>query len=250
MTEGAAHVRGSTLLLVDRFVLIGITLVSQALIARHLTQTEFGAFALAIGIAGVGQVFITLGLHRGATHTFARDQEAQDHPRLVGSILVNIGIVVGLGLTLFLGIAVAQGLLTANGLLDPTATGVLLILVLLAPIDALDDMLIALYAVGGSRHIFIRRYIVGPLLKLLVAGAWSCRRATPRSSPSATSGRPCSARRVRRPLRAHARRAWRPADPADDAAPRTGPRDRQVLAAAAHQRRGVAAHQHAPARWC
>ncbi len=171
MTEGAAHVRGSTLLLVGRFVSIGINLVSQALIARHLTQTEFGAFALAIGIAGVGQVFITLGLHRGATQYFARYEEARDHPRLVGSILVNIGIVVGLGLTLFLGIAVAQGLLTANGLLDPTATGVLLILVLLAPIDALDDMLIALYAVlGGSRQIFIRRYIVGPLLKLLVAG--------------------------------------------------------------------------------
>ena len=97
MTEGAAHVRGSTLLLVGRMVSIGINLISQALIARHLSQTEFGAFALAFAIAGVGQVFITLGLHRGATQFFARYEESGDHPRLVGSILVNIAVILGLG---------------------------------------------------------------------------------------------------------------------------------------------------------
>ena len=52
----------------------------------------------------------------------------------------------------------------------PTAASLLLILVLLAPIDALDDMLIALFAVvGGSRQIFLRRYLIGPLLRLGVA---------------------------------------------------------------------------------
>ena len=170
MTEGAAHVRGSTLLLVGRMVSIGINLISQALIARHLSQTEFGAFALAFAIAGVGQVFITLGLHRGATQFFARYEEAGDHPRLVGAILFNIAVIVGLGAVLVLGVAVAQGLLTSSGMLDPAATGLLLILVVLAPIDALDDMLIALLAVlGSSRSIFFRRYVLGPLLRLGVA---------------------------------------------------------------------------------
>jgi O-antigen/teichoic acid export membrane protein len=168
--EDTSHVRGSTLLLLGRVLSIGINLISQAVIARHLSQTEFGAFALAFAIASVGQVFITLGLHRGATQFFARYEEAGDHPRLVGTILLNIAVIVGLGLVLVLAVALAQGALTASGLLDPTATGLLLVLVLLAPIDALDDMLIALFAVLGSpRAIFLRRYLVGPLLRLGVA---------------------------------------------------------------------------------
>jgi O-antigen/teichoic acid export membrane protein len=165
-----SHVRGSTLLLVGRVLSIGINLVSQALIARHLSQSDFGAFALAFSIASVGQVFITLGLHRGATQFFARYEEAGDHRRLVGTILFNIAVIVALGSVLVLGVALAQGALTSNGLLDPTATGILLILVALAPIDALDDMLIALFAVLGSpRAIFLRRYLIGPLLRLIVA---------------------------------------------------------------------------------
>src|SRR5689334_6672912 len=158
-SHATSHVRGSTLLLIGRMLSIGINLISQALIARYLTQAEFGAFALAIGIAGVGQVFITLGLHRGATQFFARYEEAGDHQRLVGTILVNIGVIVGLGILLILAVVLALGFLTAGGLLDPSATALLLILVALAPIDALDDVLIALFAVmGSSRQIFLRRY--------------------------------------------------------------------------------------------
>ena len=165
-----SHVRGSTLLLVGRVLSIGINIVSQALIARHLSQADFGAFALAFSIATVGQVFITLGLHRGATQFFSRYEEANDHRRLVGTILLNTIVIVLLGAVLVLGVALAQGALTSSGMLDPTATGLLLILVTLAPIDALDDMLIALFAVFGSpRSIFLRRYLIGPLLRLIVA---------------------------------------------------------------------------------
>ena len=171
-TVDTSHVRGSTLLLVGRMLSIGINLVSQALIARYLPQADFGAFALAFSIATVGQVFITLGLHRGGTQFFARYEEAGDHRRLVGTILLNIAVIVSLGTVLVLGVALAQGALTGNGLLDPTAVGILLILVALAPIDALDDMLISLFAVLGSpRAIFLRRYLIGPLLRLIVAAA-------------------------------------------------------------------------------
>jgi O-antigen/teichoic acid export membrane protein len=165
-----SHVRGSTLLLVGRVLSIGINIVSQALIARHLSQSDFGAFALAFSIATVGQVFITLGLHRGATQFFSRYEEANDHRRLVGTILLNAAVILALGAVLVLGVALARDALTGSGLLDPTATGILLILVTLAPIDALDDMLIALFAVFGSpRSIFLRRYLIGPMLRLVVA---------------------------------------------------------------------------------
>ena len=168
--ESAAHVRGSTLLVVGRLVSLGINFATQILIARNLSQTEFGAFALAFAIAGLAQVAITLGLHRGVTRFLTADLERGDHPRFVGTIVLNVAVIVVLGAILVGLVAVAQQGLTAAGILQPAATGLLLILVLLAPIDALDDLLISLYAIFDSpRSIFVRRYILGPALRLGVA---------------------------------------------------------------------------------
>jgi O-antigen/teichoic acid export membrane protein/D-alanine-D-alanine ligase-like ATP-grasp enzyme len=167
-----AHVRGSTLLVVGRLVSLVINFGTQVIIARHLGQAEFGAFALAFAIAGLGQVAITLGLHRGVTRFLTADLERDDHPRLIGTILLNVTVIVGLGAVLVGFVAIGQRALADAGLIRPEAAGLLLILVLLAPIDALDDLLISLYAVFDSpRSIFIRRYVLGPLLRLGVAFA-------------------------------------------------------------------------------
>src|SRR5262249_27510967 len=119
---------------------------------------------------GLGQVAITLGLHRGATRFLTRDLEVGDHPRLLGTIVLNIGVIVGLGAILVGFMAHAHDGLTGAGLLEPRAVGVLLILILLAPIDALDDFLISLYAIfDDPSAIFVRRYVLAPLLRLGVA---------------------------------------------------------------------------------
>ena len=168
--EGTAHVRGSTLLFVGRLVSLAINFATQVIIARHLGQSEFGAFAFAFAAAGLGQVAITLGLHRGVTRFLTADLEAGDHPRLLGTILLNIVIVVGLGAVLLAFVALGQSGLTGAGLLEPGAVGLLLILILLAPIDALDDLLISLYAIfDDPGAIFVRRYVLAPLLRLGVA---------------------------------------------------------------------------------
>jgi O-antigen/teichoic acid export membrane protein/D-alanine-D-alanine ligase-like ATP-grasp enzyme len=166
----AAHVRGSTLLLIGRLISLAINFATQALIARHLATTEYGAVALAFAIAGLGQVMITLGLHRGATRFITADLERQAYPRVVGTIVLNVAVIVALGAVLLALVAAGQRGLTNAGLLDPTATGLLLILLLLAPIEALDDLMINLYAVFDSPgSIFIRRYVLGPALRLGVA---------------------------------------------------------------------------------
>jgi O-antigen/teichoic acid export membrane protein/D-alanine-D-alanine ligase-like ATP-grasp enzyme len=168
--SGTSHVRGSTLLFVGRLVSLVINFATQIIIARHLGQSEFGAFAFAFAVAGLGQVAITLGLHRGVTRFLTADLESGDHPRLLGTILLNIVVIVGLGAILVAFIALAQDGLTGAGLLEPGAVGVLLILILLAPIDALDDLLISLYAIfDNPSAIFIRRYVLAPMLRLIVA---------------------------------------------------------------------------------
>lgn len=170
VSANAAHVRGSTLLVAGRLLSLGINFVTQALIARHLGQTEFGAVALAFAIAGLGQVAITLGLHRSVTRFLTTDLEQRAYPRLIGTIVLNVVVIVSLGAVLVAFLALAHRGLTAAALLDPAATGVLLVLVLLAPIEALDNLLIGLYAVFDSpRSIFVRRYVVGPALRLGVA---------------------------------------------------------------------------------
>ena len=170
--ENAAHVRGSSLLLVGRMVSLALNFATQVLIARHLGQTEFGAFALAFAIAGVAQVAITLGLHRSVTRYLTADLERGDDPRLVGTILLNIVVVVALGAALVALVVLARDAIAAGSGMDPAATALLLILILLAPIDALDDLLISLYAVFDSpRSIFVRRFVLAPVLRLAVAAA-------------------------------------------------------------------------------
>ena len=168
--QSAAHVRGSTLLFVGRLVSLAINFATQIIIARHLGQTEFGAFAFAFAAAGLGQVAITLGLHRGVTRFLTADLEAGNHARLLGTILLNVVVIVGLGAVLVAFVALAQNGLTGAGLLEPGAVGLLLILILLAPIDALDDLLISLYAIfDDPGAIFVRRYVLAPVLRLAVA---------------------------------------------------------------------------------
>ena len=84
--------------------------------------------------------------------------------------MLNVAVIVVLGAILVGLVAVAQQ--GADRCRHPpaAATGLLLILVLLAPIDALDDLLISLFAIFDSpRSIFVRRYILGPALRLGVA---------------------------------------------------------------------------------
>ncbi len=168
--DTAGQIRGSSLLLVGRLISIGINLLAQVLIVRHLSTTEFGAFALAYSIVGMAQVAVTLGLHRGATRFVSMYDEQGAYPRLLGTILLNVAVILGLGAVIILAVWLLPGAISGSGLVDPTATGILLILIFTAPIDALDDLLLNLFAIfAAPRAIFIRRYVLAPGLRLVVA---------------------------------------------------------------------------------
>ncbi len=167
-TQG--QIRGSSLLLVGRMISIGINLLAQIVIVRHLSTTGFGAFALAYSIVSLAEVAITLGLHRGATRFVSMYDEQRAYPRMLGTILLNIAVIVGLGAVLIIVVHLVPDAISGSGLADPTATGLLLILIFLAPVDALDDLMLNLFAVfAAPRAIFFRRYVLGPGLRLVVA---------------------------------------------------------------------------------
>jgi O-antigen/teichoic acid export membrane protein len=160
------QIRGSSLLLVGRVIGLALDFIAQVLIVRYLEKTEYGAFALALSIVAIGTTVCLLGLERTVGRYAPIYQEKGDLGRMWGTIAVVIGTVVTAGLAVVLGVYVFQGLI--GGVVEnELALSILLLMIVLAPLQAIDSLLIAMFATFGSaRSIFFRRYIVAPLLQL------------------------------------------------------------------------------------
>jgi O-antigen/teichoic acid export membrane protein len=162
------QIRGSSLLLVGRVIGLTLDFVAQVLIVRYLEKTEYGAFALAMSIVAIGATVCLLGLERTVGRFAPIYQERGDLGRMWGTILVIVGTVMTVGLAFVLAIYSFQGLI--GGVVDnELALAILLLMIVLSPLQALDSLLIALFATFGSaRSIFFRRYVVAPVLQLSV----------------------------------------------------------------------------------
>jgi O-antigen/teichoic acid export membrane protein len=163
------QIRGSTLLLVGRVLTVGANLASQVIIVRYLSQSDYGAFAYALSLVAVGQTIVTLGLDRTLTRFASIYDEEGRYGRLLGMLLMQLATVALLGLLVFGGIVLFAPLLSGTLTDDPLAIDLLIILILLAPIQSLDEILIGLFAVfHRPRLIFFRRHIVAPGMRLVV----------------------------------------------------------------------------------
>jgi O-antigen/teichoic acid export membrane protein len=170
-TTVRGQIRGSSLLLVGRGVSMAVNFLVQVAIVRYLARPEYGAFAFALSIADLGQTIATFGLDRTISRFVAMDDEAGRADRMFGTILFATGgsLVVGLLVVLGVDALVAHGDLV---LADGVAPALVTVLVLLAPVNALDTMLTALLSVFASpRSIFVRRFVVAPALRLAVVAA-------------------------------------------------------------------------------
>lgn len=166
--ETTSQIRGSSLLLVGRTLSMAVNFLVQILIVRYLSTADYGAFTYALSIAALGQTVITFGLDRGASRFLSIYDERGDYDRLLGTFAMVSGTIIALGAALVVGVYVLQGWIVGS-IGSPEAVPLLLILILLAPIQAIDDLLTGLLSVFASpRSIFLRRYIVGPGLRLLV----------------------------------------------------------------------------------
>ena len=162
------QIRGSSLLLVGRMIGLALDFVSQVLIVRYLEKTEYGAFALALSIVAIGTTICLLGLERTVGRFAPIYQEKGDLGRMWGTIGVVVGTVLTMGLAVVLGVYAFQGAI--GGVVDnELALAILLLMIVLAPLQALDSLLIALFATFGSaRSIFFRRYVFAPVLQLTI----------------------------------------------------------------------------------
>jgi O-antigen/teichoic acid export membrane protein len=163
------HVRGSALLASGRILTLLITTATQVVVVRALTQAEFGAFAYALAIAAAGRILLSLGQGRLLSRFMAKYDERGDYDRMFGSMFLAVGTIV-LTSTITLGaLFLFTEPLIGSTVQDPATMKVVLILVFLAPIEALDQVFVSLFAVFSKpRAIFFRKYLMTPGLRLAV----------------------------------------------------------------------------------
>jgi O-antigen/teichoic acid export membrane protein len=165
-----SHVRGSALLVVGRVVTLLLTTATQVVIVRVLTKSDFGAFSYALALVAAGRTVLSLGQGRLLSRFMAKYEEHQDYDRMFGAVLLAVGTIVVtslVGLGLILGLP--GQLLSVH---DPATLDVVLILLLLAPLEALDQVFINIFAVfSAPGAIFFRKYLFTPGLRLGVVVA-------------------------------------------------------------------------------
>jgi O-antigen/teichoic acid export membrane protein len=160
-------VRGSSLLFLGRIISVFLNMAVQVLTVRYLSQGDYGAFAYALGVASMGSSFLLLGLGKAVPRFVPLYQERGAPGRAFGTIVLAVGTVVGLGVAVVLALHGLRGVVSGSIVTDPLSLSVLLILIVMAPLNALDNLLQNVVAVFiGASAIFYRRHLVGPGLKL------------------------------------------------------------------------------------
>jgi len=166
------HVRGSVLLLVGRLASLFFTVLTQVVIVRALSKADFGIFAYAFALTASFRVLLSLGQGRLLSRFLTKYEESRDYGRMLGSILLAAGTIVVTSILLVASLVIFRGPLLGSLLDDPRAIDVLLILVFLAPLEALDQVFVSLFAVFSQpTAIFYRKYVVTPALRLIVVVA-------------------------------------------------------------------------------
>ena len=178
-TQGVAEsgvggqLRASSVLLVGRVFSKLVNLGVQVAIVRLLSKDDFGVFAYGLAIALAAELVVKFGLGRGANRFVPYHAERGENAEVVGTLALVSATIVGLGAIFFAGLFwVAQ--FDWSGMPSGSGARIVLILAVLAPVQALDTIGIqTLACFSRPGEIFFRKYVLGPALRAAaVAGVW------------------------------------------------------------------------------
>lgn len=161
------HIRGSALLLVGRIISLTLNFASQVIIVRYLSKHDYGAFAFGLSMVMTGSGFALFGMKDVASRFTPIYWQQRDYGRMFGALALMCGTVLGLGLAVAVaGVGFRHVLADAMDI-EPLSLALLMVLIVLVPVEALDQLLVSLFAVfAGARGVFLRRHLLGPVLKL------------------------------------------------------------------------------------
>lgn len=167
--ESRDQVRGSSLLVLGRVLALFLAMATQVVLVRVLTKVEFGAFEYALTLAGSARILLSLGQGRLLSRFMAKYDEEGDYPRMFGAMILAVGTIVVTSIVAITAMYLFSGTLIGSSVGGDTAVRLVLILAFLAPLEALDQVFVSLFAVFTKpRAIFFRKYLMAPSLRLVV----------------------------------------------------------------------------------
>lgn len=169
-TDNTRQIRGSSLLLAGRGLSLLMNLLTQVIAIRYLSKAGFGAFAFGLALSSIGETLTSPAHNQVLGRFLARYDEEGEPEKVVGTIVLQLVGALGLGIGVIAAVWAAREALT--GSLDaPEATAVVIVLVVLAPLEGIDDVFEALFAVfARPRAIFVRKHLLAPGLRLGAVG--------------------------------------------------------------------------------
>jgi O-antigen/teichoic acid export membrane protein len=163
------HLRGSSLLVFGRMISVLLNFAVQVVTVRYLDKQDFGALSFALAAASMGASLNLLGLPQAVSRFLPIYQEQRRWPALFGGILFALIGIVGLGVALVALVFGVQDLIGNEVASNPRSLELLLILIALAPVQALDNLFQGFATIFiGARAVFIRRHLLGPGMKLAI----------------------------------------------------------------------------------
>ncbi|MDQ3865296.1 MAG: oligosaccharide flippase family protein [Actinomycetota bacterium] len=159
-------------MLIGRVLAMAVAFLTQIIVVRHLTKSDYGVFAYAFSAALLLQSVLALGVDRADTRFLAEYEHRRDHARLLGVIVLEAAVVLVLGAVSVGVVWVFRDALGGPAGHAHVGRDVLVIMIALAPIQALDVLVVNVFAVFASPwSVFFRRFVLAPALRLLVAVA-------------------------------------------------------------------------------
>jgi O-antigen/teichoic acid export membrane protein len=157
-------------MLVGRVLSMATSFVAQVVVVRYLSKEDYGHFGYAWSVVLLLQSVLALGLDRADTRFLSLYDERRDHARFFGVLAVEVVTIAATGLFTVAAVLAVTGF--GHGPMagvDPATLSLLAVLIALAPLQALDQLTLNVFAVmARPRAIFVRRYLLEPLLRLLV----------------------------------------------------------------------------------
>ena len=150
-----------------RVLSLVVNLGVQVLLVRSLSKTDYGIFAYALSVVTMIATLSTLGFDRGLARFIAMFDEQGKKARLWGTLVLQLIAILGIGLASVAVVVVFHGWIGDELVDDPRLGTLLAVMVILAPMQALDNMGATIFAAySQSKAIFFRRYILAPVLRL------------------------------------------------------------------------------------
>jgi uncharacterized protein YjbI with pentapeptide repeats/O-antigen/teichoic acid export membrane protein len=167
MSATGHHIRGSSLLLLGKILAQVLDFGGQVLLVRYLTKADYGAFSYALSVALLAKGIAMFGLPDTISRFVPLYRERGQRRAVLGTILMAFLVVLGAGVLIAGGLAAGVSLLGFKPTNDPQALHLLVVLAFLVPIEALDGLLMNLFAAFASpRVIFFRQSVLAPCLRM------------------------------------------------------------------------------------